>query len=500
MIKFSLFARIALSLGAILTTAMLALGYVIIEDAEKGFQQERLQLVTAGAKTLAQGSLDALVSGDFELLERWVDSVLLADYFAYAYLARPSGQILTHTDPEMVARLTEPVNTTDGQPAVRMVDYQRTRVREVVYPAILGDQHLANAHVGYYADREAMAPLRENTKIALLIGGSLLLMLIATLYILRWHTRPIQRLTDHVTQLSLEKGYTPLPRELTASDDEVGLLSRAFDAMTKRLLKAFDEQRNEEERLRERVDERTAELQRSNREMESFSYSVSHDLRAPLRAVDGFSAALMEDCADKLDDDDLQMLRRIRAAAQRMGRLIDDMLELSRVSRSVLKADHTDLGRIAREVCEELQQAEPARRVDWRVGEDLFARGDRRLLRIVLTNLIGNAWKYTGKLDRAEIEVGRTMQGGEPVFFVRDNGCGFDMAYVDNLFKPFSRLHGQGEFEGTGIGLATVQRIIERHHGRVWAEAVPGEGATFYFNLGLAARHETRELLSTAGS
>ncbi|WP_437123444.1 sensor histidine kinase [Tistlia consotensis] len=225
-----------------------------------------------------------------------------------------------------------------------------------------------------------------------------------------------------------------------------------------------------------------------NRELEAFSYSVSHDLRAPLRAIDGFSQALLEDCGEQLDEEGRGHLNRVRQAAQRMGLLIDDLLRLSRVARAELAPEAVDLGALALEVVEGLRSASPERAVEVEIARDLTARGDPRLLRIALENLIGNAWKFTAGRTPARIELGRCEQDGKPAFFVRDNGVGFDMTYAGQLFRAFQRLHDARSFPGTGIGLATVQRIVHKHGGAVWAEAATNEGATFYFTLESAIR------------
>ncbi len=225
------------------------------------------------------------------------------------------------------------------------------------------------------------------------------------------------------------------------------------------------------------------ELEAANKELESFSYSVSHDLRSPLRGIDGFSRTLAEDYASQLDERGRNYLQRIRAATQRMGQLIDDLLELARLTRSEMRRVPLDLSALARSVADELRQTQPERAVELLIAPDLRASADPTLLRVVLLNLLGNAWKFTGKQPRARIEVGTVVHDGQPVFFVRDDGAGFDMTYADKLFGPFQRLHGQREFEGTGVGLATVNRIIHRHGGRVWGESQPGQGATFYFTL-----------------
>ncbi len=235
--------------------------------------------------------------------------------------------------------------------------------------------------------------------------------------------------------------------------------------------------------LEELVEQRTAELTAVNKELESFSYSVSHDLRAPLRGLVGFSQALLEDYDDKLDEQGKHCLSRIAAAGRRMGELIDDLLTLSRVTRSQMQRERVDLSAAAREVAAVLREGQPERKVEFVIADGLTVAGDKPLLEAVLENLLGNAWKFTGGHPTATIEFGVTDVENERVYFVRDDGAGFDMAYADKLFGAFQRLHTEEEFPGTGIGLATVQRIVRRHGGRMWAEGEIEKGATFYFTL-----------------
>jgi light-regulated signal transduction histidine kinase (bacteriophytochrome) len=235
--------------------------------------------------------------------------------------------------------------------------------------------------------------------------------------------------------------------------------------------------------LEQRVVERTAQLEASNTELESFSYSVSHDLRTPLRGIDGFSRILLEDYGGTLDAEGKDHLRRIRTACQRMGLLIDDLLNLSRMARFEMSLDRVNLSELVRHIAADLKKAHPERQVKFVIADELIDRGDKRLLIIMLQNLLGNAWKYSAKNAETAIEFGRMQRDGAPVYFVRDNGVGFDMAYVEKLFKPFQRLHAMGDFPGTGIGLALVQRILHRHGGRAWAEGEVGKGAVFYFTL-----------------
>ncbi|MBI4987743.1 MAG: HAMP domain-containing protein [Rhodocyclales bacterium] len=235
--------------------------------------------------------------------------------------------------------------------------------------------------------------------------------------------------------------------------------------------------------LEQRVLERTASLEASNRELEAFSYSVSHDLRAPLRALDGFSYLLKEEYADRLDEAGQEYLSRIRDASQRMGTLIDDLIELARISRLEMKRADLDLTALALEVAETLQEHSPQRKVAWNIAPSLRANADPVLAKALIDNLLRNAWKFTAEREAARIEVGCERKGGETVFCVRDNGAGFEQAYADKLFKPFQRLHDVKRFPGTGIGLATAMRIVLRHGGRIWAEGAPDQGAAFYFTL-----------------
>jgi light-regulated signal transduction histidine kinase (bacteriophytochrome) len=225
-------------------------------------------------------------------------------------------------------------------------------------------------------------------------------------------------------------------------------------------------------------------LEAVNRELEAFSYSVSHDLRAPLRSIDGFSQALLEDFEDKLDASGKRYLQNVRESAQQMAQLIDDLLGLARVTRSELHSTEVDLSAVARRIVERLSANSPGRAVEVAIAEGLKVRADGRLMAVALENLLGNAWKFTGKRERPRLELGVDRRGPRPVYFVRDNGAGFDMNHAAKLFGAFQRLHSAGEFEGTGVGLATVQRVIHRHGGKIWAEGEVQRGATFFFTLG----------------
>ncbi len=238
------------------------------------------------------------------------------------------------------------------------------------------------------------------------------------------------------------------------------------------------------EHLEKLVGERTQALERSNRELESYSYSIAHDLRAPLRSIVSFSQIVLQDAGEVLDAEQVGNLQRVVAAGKHMTNLIDDILELSRITRSELHRGPVDLSKMTRQIASRLDSSQEDRRLDWRIADQVIAFGDQQLLTVAMENLVGNAWKYSSRRRDAYIEFGADVRNGQAVFFVRDNGVGFNMDHAGKLFQPFQRLHARSEFEGTGIGLATVQRVVQRHGGRVWAESKEGEGAAFYFTLG----------------
>jgi PAS domain S-box-containing protein len=292
---------------------------------------------------------------------------------------------------------------------------------------------------------------------------------------------------------ALRKDGTEFPVEISLAPLQTAegrLVSCAIRDVTdhKQTRQALVRQAAEVERQREELARSNVELTAANKELESFSYSVSHDLRAPLRSIDGFSVALLEDCADKVDETGKEYLYRVRAATQRMGVLIDDLLDLSRVARVEMRQERVDLSAMAKSILTELASAHPERNASIQIEPRLETIGDSHLLRIVLQNLLGNAWKFTSKRQTPRIEFGKTSSNGTSAYFVRDDGAGFDPAYAARLFGAFQRLHDRSEFPGTGIGLATVQRIVQRHGGRIWAEGALQRGATFYFTLAEASK------------
>jgi light-regulated signal transduction histidine kinase (bacteriophytochrome) len=290
-----------------------------------------------------------------------------------------------------------------------------------------------------------------------------------------------------IHQCSAPREWQPTEVEfVTQIANHLGVALQHAELLEELRAEVLERQQAEErvQTLNQGLRQAIIELKAVNQELETFSYSVSHDLRAPLRSIDGFSQALIEDYKDQLNVTGQDYLKRIRLATQRMGHLIDDLLMLSRVTRSDIHLESVNLSHLATCICRDLQQLDSDRQGRFLIQPEVFALGDAHLLQVVLENLLNNAWKFTSKHPQATIEFGAIVQENEiPAYFVRDDGVGFDMAYANKLFGPFQRLHGMHEFPGNGIGLATVQRIVHRHGGRVWAEAAVEKGATFYFTL-----------------
>ncbi|MBA56512.1 MAG: histidine kinase [Pseudomonadales bacterium] len=290
-------------------------------------------------------------------------------------------------------------------------------------------------------------------------------------------TDPIFDLAQTATSIANNRDFSL--RAAKTSDDEIGQMVDAFNEMLTAIQQRDQELQSHKTQLESKVEERTAELQAANQELEAFSYSVSHDLRSPLRAIDGFSQALLEDYADQLDSAALGYLERVRMASQRMGTLIDSMLWLSRVTRQEIVTRTVNFSLMCEEVVQDIQDRDPSRQVKVTVQPEMSMRCDSRLMRLVISNLVDNAFKYTLKVAAPEVSIGCK----EGIYYVKDNGAGFDMRYSDKLFGVFQRLHSKDEFEGTGVGLATVARVIQRHGGDIWAESEVNRGATFFFTV-----------------
>ena len=359
---------------------------------------------------------------------------------------------------------------------------------------------VGNPRLGTLYLKSDMQAVSRTLRLSAAIGAGVMAISLLTAYLLAALlqgriSQPILALAEAAAAVSTRQDYSVRAPKL--GEDELGTLTDAFNQMLGRIEDQNRELRRYATELEQRVTDRTheleernealrrnaAELLAANTELDAFAYSVSHDLRAPLRSIDGFSQVLLEDYSAQLDDAGRDSLQRVRAASQRMATLIDDLLKLARFTRSEMRTEAVDLTKIAQDIVADLQRSTPERQVEFAIAPGLEARGDARLLRVALENLLRNSWKYTAKQPRPRIEFESVKENGERVFRVRDNGAGFDMQYADKLFGVFQRLHSAADFEGTGVGLATVRRIITRHGGRIWAEGVVDKGATFYFTL-----------------
>lgn len=370
-----------------------------------------------------------------------------------------------HTPPEELHTL-QPIKTTHGN------------IIDISYPLINGlSSHL---HLGVNQNEIISLIQDTNTEIIILVLFLTLIGSIITILFARRITAPLYQLAQSIQ--SYGKGQLTESINIEKASQEVRDLSNTFATMINERKKIDEEIQKYREHLEDLVEKRTNELATANKELESFSYSISHDLRSPLRAIDGFSLAILEDYADHLDEHGKDFLLRIRTNTQRMGELIDDLLSLSQLTRTPLVLETVNLSTMTKEILLTLSKNQIDRKVNYQVHDTQDIQGDPKLIKIILENLLQNAWKYTSKTIRPEIEFGTKQQNNETVYFVKDNGAGFDMKFSDNLFGVFQRLHGN-EFEGTGIGLATVQRLINHHGGRIWAEAAVDQGATFYFIL-----------------
>jgi signal transduction histidine kinase len=361
---------------------------------------------------------------------------------------------------------------------------------EMDHPIVSEREQLGTVHLAYSLDELYNDVARYALIAVVVLVLSVLVAMAAGRGIQRSITRPVARLAEAATAVSQQQNYA-VRVEPTGGNDELGLLIDTFNEMLARIQAREAEveaanQRYEQltEELERRVTQRTAELEATNKELEAFTYSVSHDLRAPLRRIDGFAKLLVDEYDAALPDEARHYLGRVRDGARQMGLLVDDLLNLARLGRQDVKLQVAGLSSIVQRVTTSLQRDAEGRNIDWQIQPLPFVECDPALIEVVFTNLISNAMKYTRPRDRAVIHVGSIEQNGHPVIFVRDNGVGFSMKYADKLFGVFQRLHHADEFEGTGVGLATAQRVILRHGGRIWANAALNSGATFYFTIG----------------
>jgi signal transduction histidine kinase len=460
---------------------LVAAGLVLNERA--GFERQTERKLTLLADVIGLNSTAALVFSDAPAATETLAALSSDDHVLAAGLYDANGRLFAR-----YLRRGLELSLPNSVPALPQLTFSKGQA-ELVRPIVLKGQPIGKIYILSDTDewREALwgfIGIVSVLFIAVLVFGVL-----ASNWLQRIVTDPITDLVQLMRRVATE-GDHRLRAEKRA-DDEMGVLVDGFNTMLDEIGKsraeiehAQDELRQLNEELERRVLDRTAQLETANKELEAFSYSVSHDLRAPLRAIDGFSRVLLDEHSAKLDESGRDSLMRVRRAAQRMGILIDDLLKLARVTRAEPVQEEFDFSALAQEVIDMLRGQDPTRDVQVEVMPGLSVNGDSRLLRVALENLLGNAWKFTARQPKPHIEFGaQADNGATTVYYVRDNGAGFDMAYANKLFGAFQRLHTAEEFPGTGIGLATVHRIVRKHGGRIWTESAINQGASFYFTL-----------------
>ena len=461
--------------SALLAVVLLSSVFVVYEYIS--LRNSIIKEFSTTSKIIANRSHAALLFSDKATLQENVDSLKIHDDVAATCLYNEADDILAffskNAHPETKAdcpihpsrnlnhfddkyyQISQPI-VVDGEPMGLL--YIKVSLRSL------------NGHLSTYVIATAV--------FSLII---ILAVFIFSSYLQNFITTPLLLLKNTARQVTKNKDYTL--RASKESHDEIGDMVDTFNEMLATLQEQNKTIIDDAESLELKVGERTKELAIANQELEAFSYSVSHDLRSPLRAIDGFSKALLEDYGHELDHSAHDYLKRVRKASQKMGELISSLLQLSRVTRKELKDTHFDLSDMVMTIVHQLQEQDPERIIDIQIQPEMYIMGDEQLIEVALDNLIGNAWKYSKYEKFPKIEIGYYIENGHTIYFVKDNGAGFDNKYSKNLFTAFQRLHSPEQFEGTGIGLATVFRIIQRHHGEIWAKSVLDEGATFYFTL-----------------
>lgn len=465
-------------IGILLVLTLLGLTFVfagVIVNNRIVFKRDLAHDMTVLADIIGSNSGAALVFDDAEAAGEILAALQANQRIVRAILYDAAGQ-----------RFAAYPRTPEANDPHPVLEHNETSAFRGDHFALIRDIQLDERRVGRLYLATDLKAWNESLRNYAFVFVFLALLTIALTFALamllqRVITAPLGYLAETAREVIRRKDYRIRAKKTTG--DETGVLVDAFNEMLEEIQRRDAELLDAHVLLEQRVMERTAQLEAANKELEAFSYSVSHDLRAPLRAIDGFSQALLEDCAAELDAEGKNYLERVRDAAQRMGYLIDDLLKLARVTRAEIVREDADLSALAREIADNLQKQDAARRARFDIAPEIKARADPRLMRAALENLIGNAWKFTAGREEARIAVGAVERDGAPMYFVEDNGAGFDMAYAGKLFGAFQRLHDAAEYPGTGIGLATVQRIIHKHGGRLWAEAAVDRGATFYFTI-----------------
>jgi len=441
------------------------------------FRQSLVRNLSAEAQIVGSNSISALTFNDPQSAQETLSAFQSLPHIITAAIFSVDGQLFAQYARKPGERVAD-----SGDPTGEGLATFRRNVLVVRQPIVFQGKRL-----GYVLIRSDVAETRQRLQqyggIALLVlFFSLLPALLISSIFRRSVAEPIVELAGTAQLVSQDRNYSVRAKP-TGKRDEIAVLIEAFNNMLAQIQQRDAALQTAQAELERRVDDRTRQLMVANRELEAFSYSVSHDLRGPLEVINGFSYMLSIDHGRDLDPAARECVQQIETAAGRMAELIDDLLNLSRVSTTDMHRERVDLSAIAKEIADQLCRQEPGRHVHFDIHDCAPVNGDSRLLRIVMENLLRNSWKYTSNHEQAHIEFGCETRRGKLVFYVQDDGAGFDPAFANRLFKPFQRLHGSTEFPGTGIGLATVQRIVARHGGEIWAEGAVEQGATFYFSL-----------------
>ncbi|HYX53001.1 MAG TPA: ATP-binding protein, partial [Candidatus Limnocylindrales bacterium] len=432
------------------------------------FRQNLVRSLSAEAEIVGANSASALMFNDPQSAERTLEPLKAFPNIRAAGIYTPDGRVF--------ARFS------GAQAAIPQVPEGRVEIAEFSSDEVVVVRQIVfqGKTLGSVFIRSNLSELSHRLSRYLLIAGIVLLISLLAAWLISSRYResiagPVVSLAKTARAVSEEKNYS-LRAKPTNDATETGMLVNAFNEMLQQIQSRDEALREAHDELEARVVERTRQLLVANRELEAFSYSVSHDLRGPLETINGYVHLIITKPGVNLDADTRESLGQVQAAARRMAELIDDLLNLSRVTTTAMHVERVDLSALALSVAQDLKRRDPARQIDFVIRDHSPAQGDPRLLQIVLENLLRNSWKYTSGREHAVVEFGYERRANADVFFVRDNGVGFDPTQAERLFKPFQRLHSEAEFPGTGVGLATVQRIIERHGGDIWAQSKPGQG------------------------
>lgn len=431
------------------------------------------------AQIIGSNSVTALTFNDPQAAETTLSALRSFPNIIAGGVTRPNGVLFARYSRDASEELISVPTLREGE--VEAHTFTGTEI-VLVRAIVFGDKNVG----AVYLRGDLRVAERRLKRYLSIAGGVLLLCLVAALLasgaMRRSVAAPIVRLAEVASEVSRKQDYS-LRAPPTYEQDELGLLINSFNTMLGEIQRRDEALQQIRSELEVKVDQRTRQLLASNRELEAFSYSVSHDLRGPLETISGFGHLLLTSTGERLNDSERLYVEEIRRSTRHMSQLIEDLLNLSRVSTTEIHKVRVDLAGMVRGICQQLTSRESSREVEFVIADCPSAEGDPRLLQLVVENLVNNSWKYTSSHSKAKIEFGCRMEAGRTVYFVRDDGAGFDPGLANRLFKPFQRLHSLSEFPGTGVGLATVQRIVQRHGGEIWADSEVEKGATFYFTL-----------------